>query len=275
MTLKKTARIIERLGSIIMRPIEYNGLKITISYIGRAKHSKTWVIQPHYHPWFEFNYVNSGSVYTTIEDTEFLVESGNSYIIAPGLVHSHRHNNTGDDGLCLRFSIEVVQDTAAAANIYKTLTKRRSYAFSSDMENIPKSAGICSAEAAFVTWLMNLYDNWREDSSQTIYTDTGITTQVNLYLKEYYKEKINYIDIAAALNISYRSLARRFKAESGTTISECLTSIRLNAAKQLLKESNMPMYDIAGAVGYENEFYFSKVFKDHEGISPSCFRRSK
>lgn len=272
MTNDEINRLIFQLNGILMQPFEFNGIKVYISYVSRAKHSRRWTIQPHYHPWFEFNYVARGSVYTTIDGKEFLVQSGQSYMITPGSIHSHRHNNTGDDGICLRFSLDAAD--ADSRKIYEVLAARRRRPFDSKIECLPAADGVCSAKAAFVTWLMRLYDRWNEDSDGLLtIQDNSISSQVKLYLKEYFKESIHVENIANALNMSYRSLARRFKSETGITITDQLTRMRIDAAKQLLRESNMPLYDIAAAVGYENEFYFSKMFKKTEGIPPSQYRR--
>lgn len=264
-------RLILQLNGILMQPFVFDGLKLCVSYVSRAKHSRHWIIQPHYHPWFEFNYVAKGSVYTTIDDREFLVQGGQSYLITPGSIHSHRHNNTGDDGICLRFSLDIVN--TEAERIYNVLASCRQYPFDSGVESFPCADGVCGAKAAFAAWLMRLYDKWNGNSGGLLTVqDNSISAQVKLYLKEYFKDNIHVEDIANALNISYRSLARRFKNETGITISDQLTKMRIDAAKQLLKDSNMPLYDIAAAVGYENEFYFSKMFKKAEGIPPSKYR---
>lgn len=280
MTNENMLNLTNRLGTIVNLPISFNRLDICVTYVGRAKHSAQWVIQSHYHPWFEFNYVQSGSVYTTLDGKEFLVTKGQSYLIPPGKVHSHRHNNTGDDGLCIRFSVVPSTDgNDEAAKIHNILSVCRREPFESEIGHFPVSDGIYGTKAAFVTWLMRLYDKFKNDTEtetdnfDSVAGDKTIASQVKLYLKEYYKEHIRVEDIAAALNISYRSLARRFKAETGLTVSGQLTHFRIEAAKQLLKDSNMTLYDIAAAVGYENEFYFSKMFKKTENVSPSEYRR--
>lgn len=276
MTYEKIKQLIDRLNRIMMQPMEFEGLRGEISYVSRARHSRHWVVQPHYHPWFEFNYVAKGSVYTKIEDQEFLVEAGQSYLVAPGVVHAHRHNNTGDDGICIRFSLEADPQKDQAVQLYTELSRCRAYPFDSAVEQMPVSDGIYGTKAAFMTWLMRLYDNWSGSPDETeTKAVNSVSSQVELYLKEYYQTKIQVEDIANALNISYRSLARQFKAESGVTISDKLTELRLNAAKQLLTDSNMPLYDVAAAVGYENEFYFSNIFKKNEGISPSRYRSER
>lgn len=272
MNYEKMQEIITTLGYILMKPFEFCGIKVEINYISRARHSKDWVIQPHYHPWFEFNYVIDGSVFTKIDDREFLVGEGNSYLITPGMVHSHRHNSTGDDGVCIRFSLEPVCEKGE--EIINVLSKPRYGIFESMLESLPPAKGTESAKAGFCWWIMELYESWQTDPPKKPSTGDTVAAQINLYLNEYKHEKIRMEDLSNALNISYRTLARRFKEETGETISEKLTKIRLETARQLLMESNMTLYDIAEAVGYENEFYFSNTFKKHYGMSPSIYRKN-
>ena len=74
------------------------------------------------------------------------------------------------------------------------------------------------------------------------------------------------------MNTSYRTLSRKFTAETGMSISDKLTEIRLEKAKELLISTKLSMYDIASLSGYENEFYFSRIFKQKEKISPKAYR---
>lgn len=273
MNYEKMQEIITSLGYILMKPIEFSGVRMEINYVSRARHSRNWVIQPHYHPWFEFNYVIDGSVFTKIEDREFLVKAGDAYLITPGMVHSHRHNGTGDDGICIRFSLE---PTCEDGNeIIQVLAKPRYGAFKSMLGQMPYAGGVTSAKAGFCWWIGELYDRWRTEIKEEPQTGDTVVAQIILYLNEYKHEKIRMEDLSNALNISYRTLARRFKEETGETISEKLTKIRLEEAEQLLADSNMTLYDIAEAVGYENEFYFSNTFKKHYGMSPSVYRKNK
>ena len=78
MNLKKINEIINNLSIITLKPFEFNRIHINVNCVLRAKHPKTWTNATHYHPWFEFKYVSKGSVYTTINGTEFLVSSGES-----------------------------------------------------------------------------------------------------------------------------------------------------------------------------------------------------
>lgn len=261
----------EKLNTIWMQPFSFNGINIIINYAAHAKHSKNWVIPPHYHPWFELNYVFRGSLYTTIEDSEFLITAGQSYMIPPGISHSHRHNKIGDDGICIRFSLS--SDTQS--NIIDTIGIPRAVPFDSHLENIDTSGSIYALQAEFAAWLMRLYDMHSTQKPPSSSAKNTFSTQVILYLEEYYQQKIKVADIANTINTSYRTLARRFLAETGITITEKLTQIRLDRAKQLLSSTKLPMYDVAAASGFENEFYFSRIFKQKENISPKEYRNTK
>lgn len=116
-------------------------------------------------------------------------------------------------------------------------------------------------------------DAWDEANRKKIPVSNLVSPQVIVFLKAYYKQKLSVNDIATALNISYRTLSRKFKDETGITISEKLEQIRINEARRLLLETNKTMLQIAEEVGYENEFYFSRVFKKHEYLSPTSYRR--
>ena len=62
--------------------------------------------------------------------------------------------------------------------------------------------------------------------------------------------------------------------ELGLSFSEYITARRMQKAKELLKDDSRSIEEIANAVGYHDYFYFTKVFKKTQGISPSKYRKS-
>lgn len=272
MTPKKMNQIIEKLIPALNTSFDFNQITVKLIFAKRVKHPKNWVIDTHYHPWFEFNYVSKGSVYTTIEGKEFLIKPGESYIIPPGIPHSHRHNNTGDDGICLRFCLSPKAITTD--NILKILSTPSPASFNPLIERILLSESLYSTFGEFFAFLMRIYDCLNVNHPQSDPTgDNSFSQQVIMFLEEYHQSKIQTEDISKALNTSYRTLARKFKFETGITISEKLIEIRINKAKQLLISTDLPMYKVARETGFENEFYFSKRFKQYLGIPPKEYRR--
>ena len=81
---------------------------------------------------------------------------------------------------------------------------------------------------------------------------------------------LNEISEKVKLTPSYTSSL--FKEEMGITITDYITDLRIEKAKILLKDSNLKVSELAKKVGYEEQRYFSQVFKKRTGITPKEFR---
>lgn len=79
--------------------------------------------------------------------------------------------------------------------------------------------------------------------------------------------------LAQKANMSRATYARKFKALANTTPLNFLQNIRIMHASELLIHSKRTISDIACATGYRSEAAFSKVFKQHQGMPPSIWRR--
>jgi len=81
-------------------------------------------------------------------------------------------------------------------------------------------------------------------------------------------------ELADALHMSYRNLSRRFKQQTGLSLIEKLSDIRIARAKKLLLDTDLTLREIAAATGFDNEFYFSNQFHRYALTSPGQFRKS-
>ncbi|WP_028611744.1 helix-turn-helix transcriptional regulator [Paenibacillus harenae] len=95
------------------------------------------------------------------------------------------------------------------------------------------------------------------------------------YMELHYSEPIQagFLPVLAGLTPS--SYCRAFKKATGLTPNGYLTRLRINRAKQLLAQSNLTLKKIACSVGYQDELYFSRVFKNCEGVSPTLFTKNR
>lgn len=95
------------------------------------------------------------------------------------------------------------------------------------------------------------------------------------YLNANYKDSSLSLDfVADYLHISSEYLSRQFKKEMDTTFIQYLMTLRLEAAKRLIEDSNLKNFEVADVVGYSEANYFSYAFKKFYGISPSNYRKS-
>jgi YesN/AraC family two-component response regulator len=95
------------------------------------------------------------------------------------------------------------------------------------------------------------------------------------YIKANYMHKLVLEDVAGSVFLSPAYFSRVFKQETGYNFSGYLNKTRINESKKLLKNAGINISDIAGMVGYEDQSYFSKVFKKIAGMSPLKFRQSR
>lgn len=79
--------------------------------------------------------------------------------------------------------------------------------------------------------------------------------------------------LAAGLNVSTRTLLRRFKAESGRTPLEELQALRVSQAKRLLETSGLSLAEVAAAVGYQDLSTFARLFSRIAAMSPAAYRK--
>nr|WP_223292455.1 AraC family transcriptional regulator [Salipaludibacillus neizhouensis] len=94
------------------------------------------------------------------------------------------------------------------------------------------------------------------------------------YVRNNYQKNIKLQEIAERFFLSREYISRKFKREYQETITDYVTRIRIEKAKELLENPYLKIYDVAEAVGYQNDKYFIKVFKKIEGQTPSEFRNS-
>jgi AraC-like DNA-binding protein len=79
-------------------------------------------------------------------------------------------------------------------------------------------------------------------------------------------------EVAAISGLSAPYFSTVFKEEMGENLSTYLNRLRVNRAAALLRETNLPLSDIAGSCGFEDQSWFSKIFKTYTGRSPGKFR---
>ncbi|MDR0376216.1 MAG: helix-turn-helix domain-containing protein [Spirochaetaceae bacterium] len=92
------------------------------------------------------------------------------------------------------------------------------------------------------------------------------------FIWENYTRKISLKEIADASGLSAPYFSTVFKEEMGENLSSYLNRIRIEKAAAMLVESESSLSDIAGACGFEDQSWFSKIFKSYMGVSPGKFR---
>ena len=90
-----------------------------------------------------------------------------------------------------------------------------------------------------------------------------------------YSQPIDVEDIAANVGISRSHLYRVFMKQFSLSPTQYLTEFRINRARSLLEDSNLSIAAVANSVGFEDQLYFSKVFKKVTGMAPSAYLKRR
>lgn len=93
------------------------------------------------------------------------------------------------------------------------------------------------------------------------------------YLDEHFAEKVSLDDLARIVNFNPVYFSVVFKKETGRNVGDYVLQLRIEAAKSLLRETNLTVMAIAQKVGYEDAKYFSQLFTREVGINPGVYRK--
>ena len=109
--------------------------------------------------------------------------------------------------------------------------------------------------------------------SRSARSNTVVDT-VKAYIGENYAQRLTKADIAAQVFLNPDYLAKLFKKETGTALTDYLTQVRIEKAKALLRDETISLTDVATQTGFDYYSYFSTIFKRATGVSPSDYRKN-
>ena len=93
------------------------------------------------------------------------------------------------------------------------------------------------------------------------------------WLARHFREPHAVAAVVAASGVPERSLKRRFKVATGSTLIGQVQNLRIEEAKRLLESGNAAFEEIAAAVGYDNPAFFRRLFRRATGLTPGQYRR--
>lgn len=93
------------------------------------------------------------------------------------------------------------------------------------------------------------------------------------YLVQHLEEPTDLKNLARVAEVSRAYAGTLFHKQTGTTVQNYANALRVRKAQALLSDSSETLAEIAEQCGFDDVFYFSKVFKKHTRHSPSTFRR--
>jgi transcriptional regulator GlxA family with amidase domain len=102
-----------------------------------------------------------------------------------------------------------------------------------------------------------------------------MVNEVIIYLHENFQTKVRLEALGKLTNLHPRYVCTLFSQVTGKTITGFLRQVRIDKAKRLLLYTTLSITEIAYEVGFSNSQYFSKIFRNVEGLEPRTFRKTR
>lgn len=104
-------------------------------------------------------------------------------------------------------------------------------------------------------------------------SDHQIIQKAISYIHKNYNRNISMSTVANYIGMSYNHFSKLFKDEIGENFIDYITGLRINMAKELLRNPGLDIKEITETVGYNSPRHFSKLFCQHTGLLPSAYRK--
>jgi len=114
--------------------------------------------------------------------------------------------------------------------------------------------------------------------AQTAAPEIGLTALIEkakCYIEEHCREPISFEKLAQETGISSRHFRRLFRSLYGKSTVDYLTELRMNHARQLMRQPDIPLWEVAQSVGYHDESHFRRTFKNYVGIAPALYLKNQ
>ena len=129
-------------------------------------------------------------------------------------------------------------------------------------------------ESQFSPEIRQTYNSHLFDDSPDALHHDELIASAQEHIQHHFSEPVEYAILASDLGIAYRSFQRRFKQATSYSPLQYQQFIRVQNAKELLKDTNLNIQDIAVIIGYIDASHFSQVFKNHTEQTPKSYRKT-
>lgn len=299
--MKETKRFAKRFaahktGELIMNDssydITYTDLNPTLLFAGKTYSKSTREL--HKHDRTEIICVLSGNEQFEIEGKIYDVSSGDIIIINPGVMHRTIVTNEADPALVFFTGLTNFHFRNMPPN--SILLPDRTPILHTQSQLRQDIIGLCLDMVAerysnqigqyfmqksyliqilllIIRQIITLPGELQKSCQFETYHKTYVVNEIRTYLNKHYNEKISLDLIAKNMYLSSAYISKIFKEETGEAPINYLIKLRLEKAKEQLESSNeKSVKTISTSVGYEDVYYFSKLFKKYYGMSPLNYK---
>ena len=233
-------------------------------------------VKAHTHPYYHMLYIETGICSMVAGGQCYRLEQGQCILIPPHTEHSYSNETPVTvDYLEIKFtaasSIPVrISDSALVGSLFRQIVQE--YPLLGRLADKP-AAVYMSALLCAITEQDRL-----QEANCFQYVDASafgeLARSVIRYLEAHYQQDLRLDEIAAAIGHNKSYLCVAFKKDTGFTILDCLNTIRIRRAAELIVYSDHGFAQVADMCGFTSVTHFNRVFLKYVGITPGQCRRA-
>jgi AraC-like DNA-binding protein len=227
-------------------------------------------------------FISKGSgTFESAKTKSTIVEAGTCFFLYPGIWHRYKPDlNSGWEEFWVGFNGSFPADlmnndffTPESPFIHVGLHQELLSLFLSLFDTVKKSSSgypqVIAGIALQMLGVLNsvsLYDTNNNDS------ENMLIAKAKFLMQESLEKPIEMKNLIKELPMGYSSFRKAFKKITGESPNQYHLNLRLMRAKNLLLTTNLNINEVAYQTGFESVFYFSKLFKKKNGVSPKFYR---
>ena len=257
---------------------EDSGQQLSVVCGGLEYCSSDYHIERKRFPYYCIEYIATGNCSLTLDGKEHSLSAGSLFCYGPNTPHSIR--NTGTTPL-LKYFIDFTGPDAPKQLQGNLLSKNHAPNFSrqkwvsetfqsiQDCGKTTVRSGRVACAHLLRYLVARLEDCVQKEVEAECLTSSCISFKnIRTYIETNYAQITSPHQVAEACNISHQYLCRLFKKFTDETPTQMIMRLKLRRSMDLLEEGNLLVKQVAEKVGFDDQYYFSKCFKDFYGQSP-------
>ena len=254
---------------------------------------RSFQIPIHWHDEFEIIYVKSGFLTVSISGENYIGKPGDAFVVSPGNLHFMGSQTGNVDYFTFLFPLKYISfrtDDILDDKLLEPLNSGH-LIISPEIEDTVKEqceqlveiygakkeesqSKITAQIKTKIILLQFILELWKKGF--IVENDTSgkntVEKEMVSYIQQNFTGKILLKEFGEQFHLSEKYISRYFKEHFHITISQYVTYLRLEHAKQLLQDTDIPVTEVAMQSGYQNVSYFIRSFKKTYGMSPLKYR---
>ncbi|AEI43275.1 AraC family transcriptional regulator [Paenibacillus mucilaginosus] len=259
---------------------------------------ESFTLSQHTHDFIEICYVGEGCGYHYIEDRVLPVKQGDLFLIPLGTSHVFRPSSPTQDKMLVIYNCifrsslldrwkgllqehsrtyHAVYDPAGLSEPWLHIQDKydtfQTLIGSMHSEYLKRSTGFETVLTALLVQMLVMLQRF-EQQSEAEPVPSRMLEEVVHFIKSNYTQNITVQHVADYFFLSASHFQRLFKKSTGFSFTQYLQNVRIQKCCELLKTTDIPIYQIANQVGYQDMKFFHALFRKKTGVTPRQYRQN-